>query len=94
MTERRTNSATRRLSKHYAPARRIVLGVGVILLLSIIAVNATPGHFDYPDTDGCTCFVTYTTQPSLSSCTQSRLGQCDFQLNHLLMFFSFVDFNR
>ena len=94
MTEQRINSATRRPIKNYAPARRIVLGVCVVLLLSIIVVNATPGHFDYPDTDGCACFVTYTTHPSRSSCTQSRLQQCDFQLNDILMFFSFVDFNR
>lgn len=93
MTEQRINSATRWPSKHYAPARRIVLGVCAVLLLSIIVVNATPGHFGYPDTDGCACFVTYTTHPSRASCTQSRLGQCDFQLNNLLMFFSFVDFN-
>ena len=94
MTVQWINSATRRPIKHYAPARRIVLGLCAVLLLMIIIVNATPGHFGYPDTDGCACFVTYTTQPSRSSCTQSRLGQCDFQLNDLLIFFSFVDFNR
>jgi len=94
MTVQQLDSATRRPIKHDAPARRIVLGVCAVLLLLIIVVNATPGHFGYPDTDGCACFVTYTTHPSRPSCTQSRLGQCDFQLNHLLMFFSFVDFNR
>jgi hypothetical protein len=94
MTEQRINSATRRPIKHYAPAQRIVLGLCAVLLLSIIVLNATPGHFDYSDTDGCACLVTYTTHPSRPSCTQSRLGQCDFQPNHLLMFISFVDFNR
>ena len=94
MTVQRIDSATRLTGKQYVLARRIVLGVCAVLLLSIIVVNATPGHFDFPDTDGCACFVTYTTHLSRPSCTQSRLGQCDFQLNHLLMFFSFVDFNR
>ena len=94
MTVQRIKAATRPPTKHGTPARRIVLGVCAVLLLAIIVVNATPGHFDYPDTDGCACFVTYTTYPSRSSCAQLRLGQCDFQLNHLLMFFSFVDFNR
>jgi hypothetical protein len=94
MTAQRINSLTRRPNKHYSPARRIVLGVCAVLFLLIIVVNATPGHFDYPDTDGCACFVTYTTKPSRPNCAQSRLGQCDFQLKNPLMFFSFVDFNR
>ena len=94
MTVQRINSATRQPNKHYAPPRLIVLGVCAVLLLAIIVVNATPGHFDYPDTDGCACFVTYTTHPSRPSCTQLRSQQCDFPLNGLLMFFSFVDFNR
>jgi hypothetical protein len=94
MTVPRIDSATRRPIKHYAPARRIVLAVCAVLLLAIIVVNATPGHFDYPDTDGCACFVTYTTHPSRASCAQLRPGQCHFQLNDLLIFFSFVDFNR
>src|SRR5687768_13249360 len=94
MTVQQLDSATKRPIKHDAPARRIVLGVCAVLLLLIILVNATPGHFDYPDTDGCACFVTYTSQTSRSSCNQSRPGQCDFQFNQLLMLFSFVDFNR
>lgn len=94
MTEERINSPTRWPIKHFVPARRIVIGLCVVLLLSIVVVNATPGHFDYPDTDGCACFVTYTTDYSQASCTHSRRGQCDFQLNDLLIFFSFVDFNR
>ena len=94
MTVQQTHAAARPPNKYDGPARRIVLGVCAVLLLVIIILNATPGHFDYPDTDGCACFVTYTTHPSRSSCSQLRQQQCDFQLNHLLRFFSFVDFNR
>jgi len=80
--------------KHDSPVRRVFLGVCAILLLAIILLNATPGHFGYADTDGCVCAVTYTTEPSQASCTRVRRGQCDFRLDDLLKVFSFVDFNR
>jgi hypothetical protein len=91
MTVKRINAAPRR---PITLARRIVRDLWAVFLLAIIVPNATRGDFDYPDTDECACLVTYTTHPSRASCTQLRGQHCDFQLNHLLLFLSFLDFNR
>jgi len=69
--------------------------VGVALAFTVIIMNATPEHFDYPDTDGCAGFVAYTTHPALAMCDQSRPRNCDgLDFDGLLVRLAYLDFNR
>ena len=94
MSLSRMESSYKVLSTLFSPVRVFVAGTLVLLLVPIIIMNATNGHFGYPDTDGCACYVTYTTQESNSSCSKSRDQQCDFWLDRLLLPLSAVDFNK
>jgi hypothetical protein len=77
-------------SKRFSPSRIIAAGILGLFLIPVIIMNATPGRFAYPDTDGCACSVAYTTEQTLSSCSKSRPHQCDFQFDQLLLFFSIL----
>jgi hypothetical protein len=70
------------------------IGVG-ICLLTIILVNLTPGHFGYPDIDGCACFISYTIHPSKLACEVTRPLHCDQSwLDRLIIYISYLDFNK
>lgn len=85
---------------HRRNARSVMLKIvavvaSVALAVTLVTMNATPGHFGYPDTDGCACFVAYTTHPSLATCDQSRPRNCDgVDFDGLLVSLSYLDFNK
>jgi hypothetical protein len=70
----------------------VVIGSFVVPLAFM---NLTPGHFGFPDTDGCACFVAYTKHPSLPACEGTRPIHCDgLWTQQLLACLSFLDFNK
>ena len=75
---------------------KIIMAVAcVTVAFTIMIMNTTPGHFGYPDTDGCTCFATYTTHPSSATCNQSRPRNCDrVGFDNLLVNLSYLDINK
>jgi hypothetical protein len=76
-------------------ARIIGLVVGAVLVLLLALMNLTAGHFGFPDTDGCACFVSYTTQPSNAACEPTRPLHCDqLWLWRLLVYLSHLDLNK
>lgn len=81
--------------RHLTVTRIIGLVVGGALVLALALMNLTPGHFGFPDTDGCACFVSYTTQPSDVACEPTRPLYCDqLWLGRLLVYLSHLDFNK
>ncbi len=79
----------------YVTSRTLLFVLFGLLLLAIITMNATSGHFDYPDDDGCACFVSYTSNESKPSCDQTRRDMCDnLGLGPLLALLGALDFNR
>jgi hypothetical protein len=94
MKQDRTHPARGLRKKHVSPSQIIASGVLGLLLIPVIMMNATPGHFGYLDTDGCACFVTYTMHQPLAICEKLRPQQCDFRFDQLLVFLSYLDFNK
>jgi hypothetical protein len=80
----------------YSTVMRIIgLVVGGAMIVTLALVNLTPGHFGFPDTDGCSCIVSYTTQPSIADCEITRPLHCDqLWLGRLLAYLSHLDFNK
>jgi hypothetical protein len=73
--------------------------IGLILMGTIVLVlalmNLTPGHFAFPDDDGCACFASYTTHPTNADCETTRAIHCDqLWLGRLLVYLSYLDFNK
>jgi hypothetical protein len=82
-------------NKRHAASRIITLIVIGLLVIPIAVMNLTPGHFGFPDTDGCACFVAYTRHPSLSACERTRPIHCDgLWVQQLLASLSHLDFNK
>ena len=77
-------------------------GLGIIALVVVVPfafavalMNLTPGHFGFPDNDGCACFVAYTTHPAVAACEQTRPIDCDALWTQQLMArLSVLDFNK
>ena len=78
------------------PVFRAILSVLLgLVLLAVVAMNVTPGHFGYADDDGCSCVMSYTYQEARPPCEQSRLSQCDhIGVEYLLVLLARLDFNR
>ncbi|MGB9299741.1 MAG: hypothetical protein WCD51_04010 [Anaerolineae bacterium] len=73
----------------------IALVVIVLFVIPVAVMNLTPGHVGFPDDDGCACFVTYTTHPSLPACEETRPVHCDgLWTQQLLAYLSHLDFNK
>ena len=75
------------------------MAIFIILMIPLVWMNVTPGHFQYGDTDGCACVVAYTTAKPTLACEQSRLTQSQCERitllgNELFLFFSWFDFNK
>jgi hypothetical protein len=82
-------------NKRYAALRIIALVLIASCVIPLALMNLTPGHFGFPDDDGCACFVAYTTHPSLAACEQTRPVHCDgLWSQQLLVYLSFLDFNK
>ena len=64
-------------SRPHAGLRIVALVVVVPFAFALALMNLTPGHFGFPDNDGCACFVAYTTHPSLPACEETRPIHCD-----------------
>ncbi len=76
--------------------KKILVVVLATIMIPLIWMNATPGHFQYDDSNGCACNVAYATTLPQASCNQSRPIQCDKGnlKNKLLSLFSWFDFNK
>jgi hypothetical protein len=75
--------------------RIIALLVIGLLIVPVVLMNLTPGHFGFPDDDGCACFVAYTTHPSQPACEQTRARMCDaLWSQEVLAYLSRLDFNK
>jgi hypothetical protein len=95
MSQERTRPTGDHETFRLSPTWIFASGVLILLLIPVILMNATPGHFGYRDIDRvCTCYVTYTTDPSLASCDTTRQRNCDFRFDQLLLVLSPLDFNR
>lgn len=82
-------------NKRYAALRIIALVAIGSFFVTVAIMNLTPGHFGFPDTDGCSCFVTYTTDPSLTACDRTRPIHCDgLWIQQLLLYLSHLDLNK
>jgi hypothetical protein len=93
MSQERTRPTGDRETFRLSPTWIFASGVLILLLIPVILMNATPGHFGYPDIDGCACFVTYTSDRSLASCDATRQRNCDFRFDQLLLVLAPLDFN-
>jgi hypothetical protein len=72
----------------------VVAALALGCLASVVLfINATPGHFQYADRDGCACVVSYTTHSSQPHCAVSRSQQCDARPDQFLLLVATVDFN-
>ena len=81
--------------RHWAVARIMGLVVGGALVLALVLMNLTPGHFGFADTDGCACVASYTTQPSSAACEATRPRHCDqLWLSSLMVYLSYLDLRR
>jgi hypothetical protein len=80
-------------NKSHAASRIITLIVIGSFVIPLALMNLTPGHFGFPDNDGCACFVTYTTHPSLPACERTRPIHCDGLWIQQLLAYVF-DFNK
>jgi hypothetical protein len=66
------------MNKRLAAVGIIAVVVICAFVILLAVMNLTPGHFGFPDDDGCACFVAYTTFPSLPACEQTRPIHCDY----------------
>lgn len=86
-------AATMNKRRAALPIITLVLIGSFLILLALM--NLTPGHFGFPDNDGCACFVAYTTHPSLAACEETRPIHCDgLWSQQLLARLSSLDFNK
>jgi hypothetical protein len=91
--EGRMQTTTRR--KRYLALRIVALVLIGGLFVTVAAMNLTPGHFGFPDSDGCACFVAYTTHPSLPECEGTRPIFCDgLWIQQPLLYLSHLDLNK
>ena len=82
-------------NKPHAGLRIIALVVIASFFFAVAFMNVTPGHLGFPDSDGCACFVAYTTHPSLPACERTRAIHCDgLWSQQLLAYLSHLDFNK
>ena len=81
--------------RHLRTARAVGFMVGGVLVVALILMNLTPGHFGFADTDGCACTASYTTVPSSTSCEASRPQHCDILwLDRLIAGLARLDLNK
>lgn len=67
----------------------------ILLGFVVIFLNSTKGHFDYPDNDGCSCFVEYINTDADIACEKNRTNKCDLHFfNEALLLLNKMDFNR
>jgi hypothetical protein len=84
-----------RTNKRLAILPTIALVLIGSFVIPLALMNLTPGHFGFPDNDGCACFVAYTTHPSLPTCERTRPIHCDgLWSQQVLAYLSFLDFNK
>ncbi len=72
-------------SRPHAGLWIVALVVVVPFTFALALMNLTPGHLGFPDNDGCACFVTYTTHPSLAACEETRPIHCDYLWSQQLL---------
>jgi len=82
-------------NKRCAALRVTALVLIALSVLPLALMNLTPGHLGFPDDDGCACFVTYTTHPSLAACEETRPIHCDgLWTQQVLARLSLLDLNK
>lgn len=83
------------MNKCHAALRIIALLAIGSFFVTFAIMNLTPGHFGFPDADGCSCLVAYTTAPSLTACDRTRPIQCDgLWIQQLFLYLSHFDLNQ